>query len=82
MKPLKFRTVKTPSRSTSEREFYDAEKRLVGIRVQVDLPRSQGGYQKGIIRKLTREHMVLVECDGAWGTVWVDLSVVTALEEY
>lgn len=83
MKQLKIRGV-TPSSSAmpTEREYLDAQKRLVGTRVQADLPSTQGGYQRGYIRQLTPDRQVLVECDGSYGTVWCSLDIVTALEAY
>jgi hypothetical protein len=42
----------------------------------------EGGYQRGYIRKLTRDRKVLVECDGGYGTIWCGLDVISALEEY
>jgi hypothetical protein len=73
---------KKRSKIVNEREYLDAQKRLVGIRVQADLPCRLGGYRRGHIRQLTRERQVLVECDGAYGMVWCSLDVITALEEY
>lgn len=73
---------KKRTKFVNEREYIDACKRMIGIRVQADLPCSLGGYRRGHIRQLTRERQVLVECDGAHGMVWCSLDVITALEEY
>ena len=81
MKLLGILSNKRSARAT-ERDFLDAEKRLVGIPVQADPPSSLGGYRRGKILKLSRNRMVLVECDGSWGTIWADLEVITALGEY
>jgi hypothetical protein len=81
MKTLKVRTTKKVM-ITDEREYLDAQERLVGKRVQADLPCSHGGYQRGYILKLTRDRQVLVECDGSYGTIWCDLSQITILEQH
>ena len=73
---------KKRTKIVNEREYTDAQERLIGIRVQADLPCREGGYQRGYIRKLTRDRKVLVECDGGYGTIWCSLDVITALEEY
>lgn len=70
------------SGAPTKREYLAAQKRLIGKRVQADLPSSLGGYRKGRILKLTPEREVLIECDGSYGTIWCSLDVVTALEEY
>jgi hypothetical protein len=81
MKTLQYRSTKK-AMITDEREYIDAQERLVGKRVQADLPCSKGGYQRGYVRQLTRDRQTLVECDGSYGIIWCDLSLITILEQH
>ena len=81
MRALQYRGA-APTPTLSEREYLDLQARIVGKRVQADLPLSLGGYRRGTLIKLTPDLQALVECDGSYGTVWCSLDAITALEEY
>lgn len=70
MKALNYRS-STIQTSLFDQAFMEAKRRLVGVRVQADLPSSQGGYQKGTITRITPDRKALIECDGSFGSVWV-----------
>lgn len=84
MKALTYRSSPPTTQITlSDRAFMEAQRRLVGVRVQADVPTGKAaGYRRGIIARITPDRQALIECDGAWGTVWVSLDVVAALEAY
>ncbi len=83
MKALKVRPSSPTHTSLTDKAFQEAQRRLVGVRVQADVPSGPAeGYRQGIIARITPDRQALVECDGSYGSIWVSLDVVAALEEY
>lgn len=82
MKALTYRS-STIQTSLSDQAFIEAKRRLVGRRVQADVPSGPAaGYRKGIIARITPDRRALIELDGPYGSVWVSLDVVCALGAY
>lgn len=84
MIPLKIRSARKGSlpAAPKDRAFFDARDRLMGKRIQADIPAGVGRplYRRGYLRDLLPDHMALMECDNGQGDVWVHLDHVTLLE--